>query len=61
MSNLGSERVQKKHFFLLTIPTEVIAVTVLMMVGMGLNLPACSLKNDEKKCIYTTTVAMEMC
>lgn len=24
----------------LTIPTEVIAVTVLMMVGMGLNLPA---------------------
>lgn len=26
---------------MLTIPTEVIAVTVLMMVGMGLNLPAC--------------------
>lgn len=25
---------------LLTMPTEVIAVTVLMMVGMGLNLPA---------------------
>lgn len=25
---------------LLTIPTEVMAVTVLMMVGMGLNLPA---------------------
>lgn len=24
----------------LTIPTEVIAVTVLMIVGMGLNLPA---------------------